>query len=517
MKKSGFTLVELIVVIAILAILAGIAVPVYSGYIQKAHQAADNELLAAVNTSFAAACAEAGLGSTDVTGAMLRVTDRCITGVTVTGVSSTANLAARPDAGGIVYASLGASFGLLDAASAKAAIQTAFPVYFGDNATVKLSYYDGAGNFVFNKAKGVFEAYANGEDIPFTFSYTDADGNTVTTTLSISTDDLNDYFSSGFADVGAKKLMDEVNNVVSGVANIGGGVADKIASLFTDGELEALGISKDDDNYTTELANALVLRVAELTANGEIDADELVDTLLNSAYGSFMPEEEYIALTSYYDEYGTLPEGVTLPDGYANVDDWLEDSDYWEAYLAGLQGGNHLGLFGVIYGTEAVDNGDGTMTINSYTYDEDATVAAALYGVITAYANSNTNKQVTYYDKTLKENVTSTVGEVYRNMTETVGNFSNTGGTAALTSMLSDMERLVYTETYNDEGTRTKQVMNSDFKAYLNSDAAKTDLNAYISAMNMINANAEEIGKASLVSSGFGDTNLQSMIVSVLG
>lgn len=45
MKNKGFSLVELIVVIAIMAILVGVAVPVYSSYIEKSQKAKDEQMI----------------------------------------------------------------------------------------------------------------------------------------------------------------------------------------------------------------------------------------------------------------------------------------------------------------------------------------------------------------------------------------------------------------------------------------------------------------------------------------
>ena len=68
---GGFTLVELIVVIAVLAILGGVAVPAYSGYVKKAERAADEQLLGVINKAYAAACLENGTDMVLLSGASM--------------------------------------------------------------------------------------------------------------------------------------------------------------------------------------------------------------------------------------------------------------------------------------------------------------------------------------------------------------------------------------------------------------------------------------------------------------
>lgn len=60
MNEKGFTLVELMVVLAILGLLAGIGVPQYMKTLERSRQAADNAALAAFQSAVDAFIAETG-------------------------------------------------------------------------------------------------------------------------------------------------------------------------------------------------------------------------------------------------------------------------------------------------------------------------------------------------------------------------------------------------------------------------------------------------------------------------
>lgn len=101
-ERAGFTLVELIVVIAILGVLAAVAVPAYSGYVKKADTAGDLMQLDAVKTA-TVACAT--MEGDEVDTITVTVADKKISKVTYT------TPAASEDASGTTKIVYGAAAG----------------------------------------------------------------------------------------------------------------------------------------------------------------------------------------------------------------------------------------------------------------------------------------------------------------------------------------------------------------------------------------------------------------------
>ena len=180
---GGFTLVELIVVIAVLAILAGIAIPAYTGYIEKAKEAGDLQLLGAVNTAFAAACAEYGVNPTEINARAIMDADK-----KVTGISATAAV----------------DGGMRNATSDQ--LNGSFVTYYGTNRNSAFRSIDQIG---YDRTAGLFTA--TGGVIYYT---TTLYGEEVT--LAVNVEDVDDYNESTYAKLGSNAVLNQIDKVVDG-------------------------------------------------------------------------------------------------------------------------------------------------------------------------------------------------------------------------------------------------------------------------------------------------------------
>jgi len=264
--NAGFTLVELLVVIAVLSILGGIGTAGYSAYIKKATEAADLQIIAAVNTAFATACTEQNVKVDQVTDAAISLMNNKMNGissVTVDGVTD--NTEAR---------------------KLTVSIAQGFKLYYKGNETAVFEG-EGINSLIWNDAKDTFEKNTGFIDTLIILP----NGNDI----NVSAADMEAIKNSSYAELGVGGITETIKSlngssktlcdfvlVYKDVPLIGKDLTPNLTAVlakYTDSNDLANRLKSSDSAVSSqasvEVANGLQMVVAEYIGKNPAKVDEL--------------------------------------------------------------------------------------------------------------------------------------------------------------------------------------------------------------------------------------------------
>ena len=309
-RQSGFTLVELVVVIAIMGMLAGVGSAAYSGYVKKANEAADLQLLGAVNTAFASASYDAGQYDGRPSGGAASLTEDGKMAQVISSVDRDGEF---------------------------------FQRYFSGNRDSRFKLYT---NLAYDRATGTFHGAV-------LTAATDKNGNTVLHysingqdyEFTATQEQLKAFRASTFG--GKSMTMNALTGNVGGMINalnsaLGGGTFLANVLQTADMNLETLGIKPDENGNYSELdkqrlANAALLLTASKTNKATAERLLAVFTTNAADEGEEEPlDEKAMSLINPTDMGGTMS-NVGAIYGIMTAFAYSEQAKGWRTTIDGKE------------------------------------------------------------------------------------------------------------------------------------------------------------------------------------